>query len=168
MAAATTSDGYTWIEKEITRKGKTFKMWFRTKAKGVPTNTAQKLVASAPATKPPTVLQATGNKPLVVDMMHLVHKAKIEPKHVKTLERVDHELKQFPDNKRINLVEVREKLTQAGLSKKEQDTLLIQIQRAGKLVLYRNDVTRSLTKEDHDNALQVGDSPRHLVYFTRT
>jgi len=63
--AETTSDGFTWVEKEITRKGKTHKQWFRVKAKGAPASPAAKLVASAPAApaKSPTVLEATGGKP---------------------------------------------------------------------------------------------------------
>lgn len=42
---ATTTDGYTWIEREVTRKGKTHKQWFRTKAKAG--------AATPPASAPP-------------------------------------------------------------------------------------------------------------------
>jgi hypothetical protein len=63
---------------------------------------------------------------------------------------------------RVTLAELRGSLPG---TKAEQDVALKQLQRDGKVVLMRNDNTPSLTKADHDSALMVGDSPRHLVYL---
>jgi hypothetical protein len=72
--------------------------------------------------------------------------------------------KGFPAKERIQLTEVRKSL--GNMSREQQDELLKQMQRDGELVLYRNDNPRELTKADKDAAMDVGGSPRHLVYFT--
>jgi len=66
-------------------------------------------------------------------------------------------------NVRISLVTVRAML--ADFTPAFQDRALVQLQREGFLVLYRNDNPRSLTAADHAAALTVGDSPRHMVYL---
>lgn len=73
-------------------------------------------------------------------------------------------LGQFPAKERVQLAEVRARL--AGMPREEQDALLKQMQRDGELVLYRNDNPRSITPDDAAAAMDVGGSPRHLVYFT--
>lgn len=73
-------------------------------------------------------------------------------------------LRSFPTNKRVPLTDVRRSL--GDMPREQQDELLKQMQRDGELVLYRNDNPRELKPADHESALTVGDSPRHLVYFT--
>lgn len=62
------------------------------------------------------------------------------------------------------LVQIRALLS--DFSRAYQDATLVQLQRAGMLVLYRNDRTNTLTAADHAAALTVGGEPRHLVYLT--
>jgi hypothetical protein len=64
---------------------------------------------------------------------------------------------------RVRLSALREALP--SISRQQLDTALIALQRQQRLVLYRDDNTRSLTPEEHAAALTVGDSPRHLVYL---
>lgn len=73
-------------------------------------------------------------------------------------------LREFPARERVSLADVRKKL--GDMPREEQDQLLKQMQRDEELVLYRNDNPRSLTQADHDAVMTVGDSPRHIVYFT--
>ncbi len=63
--------------------------------------------------------------------------------------------------KRVRLADLRRSLS--GRHRDELDQMLIAMQRAGSLVLYRDDNTAALTEDDHRAAIQVGDSPRHLV-----
>lgn len=53
--AATTDDGYTWIEKEVTRKGKTHKQWFRIKVKGAASAKKKGAAAKLVEAQPPKV-----------------------------------------------------------------------------------------------------------------
>lgn len=48
----------------------------------------------------------------------------------------------------------------------EVDRVLLDLQDEGILVLYRNDNTQSLTKADHEAAIDVNGYPRHLAYLT--
>jgi len=64
---------------------------------------------------------------------------------------------------RVRLSALRKALP--SISRQVMDTALVALQRQQRLVLYRDDNTRSLTAEDHAAALMVGDSPRHLVYL---
>ena len=64
---------------------------------------------------------------------------------------------------RVRLSALREALP--AISRQQLDTVLIELQREHRLVLYREDNTPALTPEDHAAALLVGDSPRHLVYL---
>ncbi len=63
---------------------------------------------------------------------------------------------------RRTLADIRTDLD--GIKTAHVDAALVQLQRNGTIVLYRNDVTRTLTAADHAAALYVGDAPRHLVY----
>jgi hypothetical protein len=64
---------------------------------------------------------------------------------------------------RVRLSALREALP--SISRQQMDTALVALQRQQRVVLYRDDNTRSLTAEDHAAALTVGDSPRHLIYL---
>lgn len=64
---------------------------------------------------------------------------------------------------RVSLAALRAKLV--TVPRAELDEALRQLQRDGKLVLFREDNTAALTPADHDAALVVGDSPRHIVYL---
>lgn len=45
------------------------------------------------------------------------------------------------------------------------DRTLLELQDAGRAVLYRDDNSAALTEADHAAALIVGDAPRHIVYL---
>jgi hypothetical protein len=64
---------------------------------------------------------------------------------------------------RVRLSALRMQL--AAIPRDQLDHELVQMQRQGRLVLYRDDHTSALVHEDHEAALIVGDSPRHLVYL---
>lgn len=64
---------------------------------------------------------------------------------------------------RVRLTTLRERL--AEVPRDVLDRALVQLQRRGRLVLYRDDHTSALTAADHAAALIVGDSPRHIVYL---
>lgn len=64
---------------------------------------------------------------------------------------------------RVSLRELRLKLN--TVPRAELDDALLQLQRDGKLVLFREDNSPVLTRADHEAALIVGDSPRHIVYL---
>jgi hypothetical protein len=64
---------------------------------------------------------------------------------------------------RVLLASLRENLS--SVPREQLDQALRQQQREGKLVLYREDNSAALTQADHDAALIVGDSPRHIVYL---
>lgn len=70
-----------------------------------------------------------------------------------------------PAGKAVDLKEIRPIL---GGTREEQDAALIAAQRAGRIVLYRNDDTPSITAADHEAALLVGGQPRHLLYVKLT
>jgi hypothetical protein len=52
-----------------------------------------------------------------------------------------------------------------GVTRRELDRVLLEMQRADRLVLYRLDNPRELTPADKAAAMDVGGYPRHLVYF---
>ncbi len=62
---------------------------------------------------------------------------------------------------RVRLHDLRERLPL--VCRAALDAVLIQGQRDGRWVLYREDRTQALTSEDHEAALMVGGCPRHLV-----
>jgi hypothetical protein len=64
---------------------------------------------------------------------------------------------------RVRLSALRRALP--AISRQQLDAALIDLQRARRLVLYREDNTPALTAEDHAAALLVGGAPRHLVYL---
>lgn len=64
---------------------------------------------------------------------------------------------------RVRLAALRERLE--GVSRRELDALLLQMQDAGRLVLYPLDNPVELTAADRGAALLVGKNPRHLVYL---
>ena len=45
------------------------------------------------------------------------------------------------------------------------DSSLLEMQDAGRVVLYRLDNPLELTAADHQAALVIGENPRHLVYL---
>ena len=51
-----------------------------------------------------------------------------------------------------------------GISMADVHTALLALQDADKVVLYRNDATRSVSRQQQATALMVGGHPRHLVY----
>ena len=64
---------------------------------------------------------------------------------------------------RVLLRDLRAALSE--MEKSALDRALIGMQDTKKVVLYREDNTAALTAADHEAALIVGDSPRHLVYM---
>lgn len=62
---------------------------------------------------------------------------------------------------RVGLAELRERLPL--IERAALDTSLIQGQRDGLWLLYREDNSAALTPADHEAALIVGGFPRHLV-----
>lgn len=73
-------------------------------------------------------------------------------------------LASLPRGRRVSLTTVRAALS--DFTRAYQDRALVQLQRDGALVLYREDNNRALTAADRAAALSVGGSPRHLVYIT--
>jgi hypothetical protein len=70
------------------------------------------------------------------------------------------------DSDRVQISEVVGVLAADNVSMADVHSALIALQDAGKVVLYRNDATRSITKGQHKSAVTVGGCPRHLVYLT--
>jgi hypothetical protein len=64
--------------------------------------------------------------------------------------------------KRVHLRTLNECI---ALSRESRDAALVELMDAGRLVCYRNDYTRGLTKYDHAAALIVGGEPRHVAYL---
>lgn len=64
---------------------------------------------------------------------------------------------------RVRLAELRERL--GGVPRQELDSLLLEMQDNGRLVLYPLDNPVELTAADRGAALLVGQNPRHLVYL---
>lgn len=64
--------------------------------------------------------------------------------------------------KRVRLSDLRRKLS---TSRESLDHLLVAMQEAGRLVLYRMDNTAEITPEDERAALSIAGQPRHLVYL---
>lgn len=64
---------------------------------------------------------------------------------------------------RVRLAELRERF--GGVPRRELDSLLLEMQDAGRLVLYPLDNPVELTAADRGAALLVGRNPRHLVYL---
>lgn len=79
------------------------------------------------------------------------------------LERACLELTGGRRKERVALRALRQKL--AHLPRPSLDEALFRLERSGKLVLYREDNTSALTAADHEAALSVNGSPRHLVYL---
>lgn len=69
------------------------------------------------------------------------------------------------DTDRVIIGEVVGCLLEDGLTVEQIHGALIALQDAGKVVLYRNDHTRSITAWQHKTAVMVGGCPRHLVYL---
>lgn len=65
--------------------------------------------------------------------------------------------------KRVRLSELRNRLGE--LPRSRLDALLLEMQAAGRVVLYRLDNPVELTSADHHAALLIGENPRHLVYL---
>lgn len=65
--------------------------------------------------------------------------------------------------RRVRLSALRERL--ASVPRSALDEALRAAQRAGRVVLYRDDNTAALTPADHEAALIVGGAPRHIVYL---
>lgn len=61
----------------------------------------------------------------------------------------------------IRLTKLREELD--GISRKAQDTTLIELQNEGKIILYKDDNTFKLTPADKAAAVMVAGNPRHLA-----
>lgn len=70
-------------------------------------------------------------------------------------------LAQGKRKERVRLAELRARLPLH--SRESLYAALVRMQRAGTIVLYREDNTPALTHEDHDAAIMVGDCPRHLA-----
>ncbi|HEY3256262.1 MAG TPA: hypothetical protein VGJ91_20025 [Polyangiaceae bacterium] len=51
-----------------------------------------------------------------------------------------------------------------GSTKQAQDAALLQAQREGAIVLYREDNTPALIKADHEAVLEIAGCARHLLY----
>ena len=86
----------------------------------------------------------------------------IDPQHLwSKIESACLELTGGRRQERVRLAALRARLLE--LPRPVLDTALVTLQRQDKLVLYREDNTAALTAEDHQAALLVGDSPRHLV-----
>jgi len=64
---------------------------------------------------------------------------------------------------RVRLVHLRERL--AAFPRNEQDAALLQMQAAGRLVLYRLDDPQDTFDADRAAALYLGSDARHLVYM---
>lgn len=64
---------------------------------------------------------------------------------------------------RVRLSDLRQRLS--TVRRDLLDETLLELQDAGRIVLYRDDNTNALVADDHAAALMVGDSPRHLVYL---
>ena len=79
-----------------------------------------------------------------------------------TIERACIELAGGIRKQRVRLTALRQKL---NVERDVLNAALLDLQDQGRLVLYRDDNSSALTKEDHDAALIVGGAPRHLVYL---
>jgi hypothetical protein len=64
---------------------------------------------------------------------------------------------------RVRLSAVREELT--DVPRRALDQALLDLQDAGRAVLYRDDNSAALSDADHAAALIVGDAPRHIIYL---
>lgn len=64
---------------------------------------------------------------------------------------------------RVRLAHLRERL--AAYARQDQDTALLQMQAAGRLVLYRLDDPQDTFDADRAAALYLGSDARHLVYM---
>jgi hypothetical protein len=69
------------------------------------------------------------------------------------------------DNDRVQIAEVAGVMMADGATLADVHTALLALQDAGQVVLYRNDVTRSITAYQAKTALMVGGCPRHIVYL---
>lgn len=65
--------------------------------------------------------------------------------------------------KRVRLAELRDRLGE--VPRNRLDSSLLEMQDAGRVVLYRLDNPLELTAADHQAALVIGENPRHLVYL---
>jgi len=63
----------------------------------------------------------------------------------------------------VRIAQLRSWLT--GIPRHELDEALLRMQREDKLVLYPNNDPQDLRPEDHDGAIDVAGSKRHLVYM---
>jgi hypothetical protein len=70
------------------------------------------------------------------------------------------------DTDRVLIGELVGVLKEEGIEMEAVHSALRELQDAEKVVLYRNDQTRRITKWQHKTALMVGGCPRHLVYLT--
>ena len=64
---------------------------------------------------------------------------------------------------RVRLAHLRERL--AAYARQDQDTALLQMQAAGRLVLYRLDDPQDTFDADRTAALYLGNDARHLIYM---
>jgi DNA-binding PadR family transcriptional regulator len=68
-------------------------------------------------------------------------------------------------NVRVRLAQLRQRLT--TLPRSRLDTLLLQLQTEGKLVLYPLDDPQEISPEDREAALDVAGFERHIVYLQK-
>lgn len=85
-----------------------------------------------------------------------------EPLH-KRIEQTCLELTGGKRKSRVRLAALRRKLS--AVPRDALDYALLDLTDVGKIALFRDDNTAALTTDDHDAALLVGNSPRHVVYL---
>lgn len=134
-----------------------------TKDKAIKQKAAKATVKKTPVTEQAHTRPSrpSGSRPSVVEVSE---QTALDP--LPLMARVEQACLDLADGRRqqrVRLRSLRRKLN--DVSRSALDQTLLDLQDAGRAVLYRDDNTAALTAEDHDAALVVGNAPRHLVYL---